>query len=130
MVQKGGRRKTTRERESNIESLIRECSALFVSLPFVHTVPEFDKGMCRMGHHGRPINPQTKVDYDFSRGHRSRLLLHPVHTYELLHRFFRATCTVDEFEYRTGCCELLRRVPPVYYDIHFCFFFLFHLFLF
>lgn len=32
----------------------------------------------RTRHHGRPINPQTKVDYDFARGHRSRLLLRPV----------------------------------------------------
>lgn len=42
----------------------------------------------RTRHHGRPINPQTKVDYDFSRGHRSRLLLRPVHTHERVHRFF------------------------------------------
>ena len=32
----------------------------------------------------------TKVDYDFSRGHRSRLLLRPVHTHERVHRFFLA----------------------------------------
>jgi len=44
----------------------------------------------RTRHHGRPINPQTKVDYDFSRGHRSRLLLRPVHTHERVHRFFLA----------------------------------------
>lgn len=30
----------------------------------------------------------TKVDYDFSRGHRSRLLLRSVHTHERVHRFF------------------------------------------
>jgi len=41
----------------------------------------------RTRHHGRPINPQTKVDYDFSRGHRSRLLLRPVHTCRRAHRF-------------------------------------------
>lgn len=44
----------------------------------------------RTRHHGRPINPQTKVDYDFSRGHRSRLLLRSVHTRERVHRFFFA----------------------------------------
>lgn len=42
----------------------------------------------RTRHHGRPINPQTKVDYDFSRGHRSRLLLRSVHTHGRVHRFF------------------------------------------
>lgn len=73
----------------------------------------------RMRHHGRPINPQTKVDYDFSRGHRSRLLLRPVHTHERVHRFFGATCTLDEFEYRTGRRELLRPAPPVHREISF-----------
>jgi len=73
----------------------------------------------RTRHHGRPINPQTKVDYDFSRGHRSRLLLRPVHTHECVHRFFGATCTLDEFEYRTDRRELLRPAPPVHCDISF-----------
>lgn len=73
----------------------------------------------RTRHHGRPINPQTKVDYDFSRGHRSRLLLRPVHTHERAHRFFGATCTLDEFEYRTDRRELLRSAPPVHCEISF-----------
>lgn len=85
----------------------------------------------RMRHHGRPINPQTKVDYDFSRGHRSRLLLRPVHTHERVHRFFGATCTLDEFEYRTGRRELLRPAPPVHREISFplvAFFYIFFYF--
>lgn len=77
----------------------------------------------RTRHHGRPINPQTKVDYDFSRGHRSRLLLRPVHTHERVHRFFWPTCTVDEFEYRADRRELLRPVPLVHHEISFCPFF-------
>lgn len=77
----------------------------------------------RTRHHGRPINPQTKVDYDFSRGHRSRLLLRPVHTHERVHRFFWPTCTVDEFEYRADRRELLRPAPLVHREISFCSFF-------
>lgn len=76
----------------------------------------------RTRHHGRPINPQTKVDYDFSRGHRSRLLLRPVHTHERVHRFFWPTCTVDEFEYRPDRRELLRPASLVHREISFCFF--------
>lgn len=75
----------------------------------------------RTRHHGRPINPQTKVDYDFFCGHRSRLLLRPVHTHERVHRFFffGATCTLDEFEYRAGRRELLRPASPVHCEISF-----------
>lgn len=80
----------------------------------------------RTRHHGRPINPQTKVDYDFSRGHRSRLLLRSVHTSiptSVCIDFFGATCTLDEFEYRTGRSELLRPAPPVHCEISFGFFY-------
>lgn len=63
------------------------------------------------------------MDYDFSRGHRSRLLLRPVHTHERVHRFFWSTCTVDEFEYRADRRELLRPAPLVHHEISFCPFF-------
>lgn len=65
----------------------------------------------RTRHHGRPINPQTKVDYDFSRGHRSRLLL-------------RVHCTNLNIEPAAASYYVLRLLSGV----RFLFLFLFPLF--
>lgn len=78
----------------------------------------------RTRHHGRPINPQTKVDYDFSRGHRSRLLLRPVHTRERVHRFFFARRVHwTNLNIERVRRELLRPASPAHREISLSLFF-------